>query len=1028
MEEITDKKQPDQKSRASELYYLIDNLDVGFFQVTLDGQMINHNRAHNVILGYEPSKNLIDKHVLDFWQNPNDRENYINILLKNDAVKNYRVHALTKDGKKIVVELNSRLIRDEHGEPFRIDGTFIDITEKSNLERKLKESEEKLRSLFYSFPHFIGLMDMKGRLVDCNPAINKFLSRHKREDLIGMNFMSILSIIDKNKELVPKLKKLFSEAVSEGNLKSFEFKMHRSAGDYLYLRIEGSLILINNQKFIQFIIQDITSRKITEEELKKSEDQLRERVNELSFLYKLSKLIESPIINEEGIIQGTLELIPSAFQFPEITSCRISYKNKIYTTINFEESTWKIATNEMIHEYNLMIEVYYFEDRPFLKEENDLIREIGIRLKTSLDQREAQRRLNESEERYRLISQNADENLFIFDMNLDLIYHDPNVPNILGYTNNEISNLKLTDYNEPSSLKTMLKAYKEELRNERKKLKDPSRIRSFEIDQIHKNGSIVNVEVKFTFLRDDKGIAKGIISMTRDISKRKQAEQKLRESEEKYRLISETAYDLIGVLNNKFKYEYINEGALQQLLGYKKDEILGESALKFIHPDDLELATKYLSIGFKKGYGEAEVRLKHKNGSWVWFEVRGKTFLDKDGEQKALLIFRDFTERKEVMEKLRESEERYRLISQNADENLFIFDMNLDLIYNDTSVPNILGYSYEEMRMMKITEYNTLDSLRITMKAYKEEIRNERKKLKDPLRIRTFEVEQIHKNGSIVNVETRFTFLRDKDGKAKGILGLSRDITKRKQAEQKLKESEEKYHDAYERANFYKDLFAHDINNILQIITSSAELISIQLGDSEKSKILGNLTKIINQQVERGGKLVKNVHTLSKLEEENIIVQPINLNDTLKNSIEFVNSSYEERNLKIQVNSTEIDFVVHANILLQDVFENILINGVKYNENSVVEILVKLTKIQRDNKNCIKMEFIDNGIGVSDKRKEIIFKKGNRKLKGDKGMGLGLSLVSKILTNFDGKIWVEDKVHGDYSKGSNFIIILPIKS
>ena len=138
MVEITDKDQSVQKSRASELYYLIDNLDVGFFQVTLDGQLINHNRAHNVILGFEPSENLVDKHVEQFWQKPEEREIYINFLLINDAVKNYRVHALTKDGKKIVVELNSRLIRDETGKPFRIDGTFIDITEKFNLEKKLK--------------------------------------------------------------------------------------------------------------------------------------------------------------------------------------------------------------------------------------------------------------------------------------------------------------------------------------------------------------------------------------------------------------------------------------------------------------------------------------------------------------------------------------------------------------------------------------------------------------------------------------------------------------------------------------------------------------------------------------------------------------------------------------------------------------------------------------------------------------------------------------------------------------------------
>ena len=71
------------------------------------------------------------------------------------------------------------------------------------------------------------------------------------------------------------------------------------------------------------------------------------------------------------------------------------------------------------------------------------------------------------------------------------------------------------------------------------------------------------------------------------------------------------------------------------------------------------------------------------------------------------------------------------------------------------------------------------------------------------------------------------------------------------------------------------------------------------------------------------------------------------------------------------------------------------------------------------------MEFIDNGIGVPDERKKMIFKRGNRELKGSKGMGIGLSLVKKILKNYKGKIWVEDKVKGDYSKGSKFVLLIP---
>jgi signal transduction histidine kinase len=82
-------------------------------------------------------------------------------------------------------------------------------------------------------------------------------------------------------------------------------------------------------------------------------------------------------------------------------------------------------------------------------------------------------------------------------------------------------------------------------------------------------------------------------------------------------------------------------------------------------------------------------------------------------------------------------------------------------------------------------------------------------------------------------------------------------------------------------------------------------------------------------------------------------------------------------------------------------------------------------RTQLNGKKYNKIEFSDNGIGVPDDRKKIIFMRGNRELKGAKGMGLGLSLVKKIINVFNSKIWVEDKVKGDYSKGSKFVILLP---
>ena len=116
---------------------------------------------------------------------------------------------------------------------------------------------------------------------------------------------------------------------------------------------------------------------------------------------------------------------------------------------------------------------------------------------------------------------------------------------------------------------------------------------------------------------------------------------------------------------------------------------------------------------------------------------------------------------------------------------------------------------------------------------------------------------------------------------------------------------------------------------------------------------------------------------------------------------------------------------VLANDLLLDVFENIMINSVRYNKNEKVEILINISKIIQNDKNYIKLEFKDNGIGIEDYRKEQIFQVSFQKRLGAKGMGLGLSLVAKLLELCEGKIWVEDRMKGDHTQGSNFIILIP---
>jgi signal transduction histidine kinase len=249
-------------------------------------------------------------------------------------------------------------------------------------------------------------------------------------------------------------------------------------------------------------------------------------------------------------------------------------------------------------------------------------------------------------------------------------------------------------------------------------------------------------------------------------------------------------------------------------------------------------------------------------------------------------------------------------------------------------------------------------------------------------------------------------------------------IIQKFESEKLLKESEEKYRKAYNQANLYRDIFAHDINNMLQNIQSSAELSSLYLNNPEKLHTLKELYEIITEQIERGKKLIDNVRKITKIDESEIKLDKMEIFQLLDKAISYLRNSFQSREIDICINSSEKKLFVFANSFLLDIFENILINAIRHNNKSKINIEVDISNYFSKNIDYIKLEFKDNAIGISDYRKKSIFEKGKRKNLKSKGMGLGLSLVKKITESYNGVIWVEDKVKGDYKQGSNFVILL----
>ncbi|MHA2268697.1 MAG: sensor histidine kinase [Promethearchaeota archaeon] len=241
----------------------------------------------------------------------------------------------------------------------------------------------------------------------------------------------------------------------------------------------------------------------------------------------------------------------------------------------------------------------------------------------------------------------------------------------------------------------------------------------------------------------------------------------------------------------------------------------------------------------------------------------------------------------------------------------------------------------------------------------------------------------------------------------------------------KLQIVENELRKSYNNSKFYKDLFTHDVNNILSVINSSATLLSDYYKNPNKVINIEEYPELIQDQIMRGSKLIKNVQNLFELEETERPIQKLEAISFLNQAIHYVKKAYKDKTIEIQVEFLDEKFNIHANELVLDIFENILINAIKHNKNPIIEVFIRISKEYRDGNEFVKLEFIDNGLGIADEKKKVIFEKDSRSYKVNKGMGLGLSLVKKIMDSYFGYIWVENRVQEDYTKGSNFVILIP---
>ncbi|MFX1497728.1 MAG: PAS domain S-box protein [Promethearchaeota archaeon] len=279
----------------------------------------------------------------------------------------------------------------------------------------------------------------------------------------------------------------------------------------------------------------------------------------------------------------------------------------------------------------------------------------------------AEQKLGQSEFKYRSILENIKEGYFEVDLKGNFTFINNSFCEIFGYAENELLGSNYRRFADKTNREKAFERF-----NQVYKTGIGQKYLQFEF--MKKDGEIIILETSVYLRYDSDGGKIGFYGMVHDITDKYLLEQELKQSEQKYRLISENAYDLISIINQDFKFEYANEQPFFDILGYKIIEIIGNSALKIIHPEDKNLAYNSLIQGLKTGEGAAELRVKTKSSNWVWIEVKGKTFVDMDGQIKGIIIGRDITERKSAEEKLKRSEKRFRHLFKSSPFTIWLLN------------------------------------------------------------------------------------------------------------------------------------------------------------------------------------------------------------------------------------------------------------------------------------------------------------------------------------------------------------------
>ncbi|MHA3775385.1 PAS domain S-box protein [Verrucomicrobiota bacterium sgz303538] len=971
-----------------------------------DGAILYQSPTIERMVGFSPEE-LIGHRVTEFIR-PADVPNWAAFLRetfsKGDVSARLEYHWRSRDGSWRVLESTGRRIVDEHGCPAAVISTR-DVSDRSEIERQLRESEERFRRLFEKNAAGMVICDADYRIWQANPAFCRMLG-YSEEELVRLSVIDITHPDDRAETIH------VSEEMRAG-LQAIELEKRylRKDGGTVWARM-GSIAYTTDRTSACCIatVQDITAIKVASDALRVSKERYH------SLLLASAQVIWIMDARGESLIDS-----PSWYELTGLTEeeCRNGgWLKAIHPDDRARvDQLWSDAVDrKVIYQTETRIRTAHGECRDFAVRGAPVwngagsVREWVGTCTDITDGKRAKIDLLTWKNRYDAAVIASRQLLYDWDMTGDAVNYGGSPEAIIGYTLEEMKEVggvrRWTELVHPDDRKAFCE-HVDRVRRTHGSFHFKYRLR-------HKDGSYRFVQDHGQCYREEWSDAYRMTGFVSDVTEYVELEQRLRASEERFRRIFEECGVGMIVTDLDQRFLQVNP-AYCRFLGYSAEELRTMTQRDLVYPDDLPAYDRNFQevLSGRRRVLDMDKRCVRKDGRVVWAHLTGVFPLARGRPAYCVAVIQDLTARKQAEEEVSRKDRFYRSLIENSSDNITVLDEYGITLFQSPAIERQIGYKPEELVGKNNVELIHVDDRKKATRRLIETLRRGETSVPQILRFRC-------KDGSWRILETVGKRYIGDSGHTVGIFN-TRDVTDRVIAGELLERAKRQA----EAANIAKDRFLAALSHELRTpLTPVVALLPALLQAPDLPGHMRSDLVMIKQNVDLETRLIDDLLDLTRITQDKVSLnrQKVDAHELIRATLEIVRSDANAKQIGLDLDLQSREHHIWADrVRMQQVLWNLLKNAIKF---SPARSRIAVTSSNPE-PGRIRITVRDQGAGIEQEQLRHIFDAFVQTLTGGGhqfgGLGLGLFISRAMVERHAGTIDVESEGLG---KGAAFHVTL----